>query len=382
MNALERLKDYYQKREHTAKTWHEQGSKVVGYIGIDVPEELIMAAGFFPLRITGDPASSTALADKYVGTTFNPMVLSMFNRLLDGTYAFLDHVILSNSNEAVLRMFYCLREIKRLEPCPNLPDIYFFEFLHTKFRTSILYNRDRVRELKEHLETRSGQTISDDALDKAITVCNENRRLLEEIARLRLEVKPRLSGKTAVQIIGAAMRIAKDDHNKLLRQLLAEAGTLPEREGARIFIEGSSPDHLQFYDLVESSQVTIVAEDSDWGNRYFDTLVDKTIDPLEAISDRYQFKAPGPTKSTIQERVDYCLSQATRARADGVIFFILQNENPPSWDYPEQRKALEASGIPTLCLPWQPYDLTDTESLRKTILSFIKTLPQQEKVSL
>jgi len=314
-----------------------------------------------------------------VGAAFNPMVRSMFNRLLDGTYGFLDHLIISNSSEAILRLFYCLREIKRLEPYPGLPDFYFFEFLHTKFRTSALYNRDRVAEFKNQLEQWIGKAITDEALREAITICNENRRLLQEMARLRTEAMPRLSGVDALQIIGASMLMPKTDHNKLLRKLLNEADQLPTRDGVRLFIEGSSPDHLQFYELVESGQATIVAEDSDWGNRYFDTLVDESIDPLDAITDQYHFKAPSPTKSTIQERVDYCVRKATEAKVDGVIFFILHSENPPSWDYPEQRNALEARGIPTLCLPWQPYALTDTEDLKTSIESFIQTLhPQKE----
>jgi len=381
MTALEHLQHHYGQREQLARAWHESGGKVAGYIGIDVPEELLIAAGFFPLRITGDPAGSTALADKYVGTAFNPMVRSLFNRLLDGAYAFVDHLIISNSSEAIMRLFYCLREIKRLEPYPGLPDIYFFEFLHTKFRTSALYNRDRVSEFKKQLEKWIGKGITDEALWTAVTVCNENRRLLQEVARLRTEAMPRLSGVEALQIIGASMFMPKSEHNKLLRRLLNEADQLPARDGIRLFIEGSSPDHLQFYELVESGHATIVAEDSDWGNRTFDTLVDETIDPLEAITDRYHFKAPSPTKSTIQERVDYCVHKATEARVDGVIFFILESENPPSWDYPEQRKALEARGIPTLCLPWQPYALADTEALRASIESFVKTLHPQEGAS-
>jgi len=177
------------------------------------------------------------------------------------------------------------------------------------------------------------------------------------------------------------MFMPKSAHNTLLHQFLHEADQLPTRAGVRLFLEGSSIDHLQFYSLIESDKATIVAEDSDWGNRYFDTIIDETIDPLEAITDRYHFKAPSPTKSTVQERVDYCLRKAMEARVNGVIFLILQSENPPSWDYPEQRYALEAQGIPTLCLPWQPYALNDIEALGADVESFIQTLPLHEEVS-
>ena len=381
MTALEELKTIYRRREQTAQAWQAAGGRVAGYIGTDVPEELLLAGGFLPLRVGGRPGSSTALADQYLGPTFNGLARTMFNRLLDGTYAFLDRLIIPNSPEAVLRLFYYLREIKRLEPRPEIPDFYFFELLHTRYRTSTLYNRDRVRDFKQRLEGWVGQEITNEALRSAIAVCNENRRLLQKVARLRAEPLPRLSGVEALQIIGAAMYMLKADHTRLLHQLLDDEERLPVHPGARLFVGGSSLDLVSFYEIVESYNAVVVAEDNDWGNRYFDTLVDETADPLDAITDRYHYKAPAPARSTIQRRVDYCQRQALAAGAEGAIFFILSGDNPASWDYPEQRKALEAHGIPTLLLHWQPYAGAGAAELRARIEPFVSAIVQPAGVT-
>ncbi len=376
MTALEDLQTIYRRREQTAQAWKAGGGRVAGYIGVDVPEELLLAAGFLPLRVTGRPGGDTTLADQYLGATFNGLARTMFNRLLDGTYAFLNRLIIPSTPEAVLRLFYYLREIRRLEPRPEIPDFYFFELLHTRYRTSNLYNRDRMRDFKEHLEAWAGHRLTGENLREAVAVCNENRRLLQEVARLRTETAPRLSGTEALQVIGAAMYIPKADHNELLRRLLGDAERLPTLSGVRLFVEGSSLDLASFYEIVESYNAVIVAEDNDWGNRYFDTLVDETGDPLDAIADRYHHKAPSPARSTIQQRVDYCLHKALQAGVEGAIFFILSGDNPASWDYPEQRKALEAHGIPTLCLPWQPYAGGDIDDLRARIEPFVKAIAE------
>lgn len=371
MTTLEVLRKLYRQRFLAAREWKENGGKVVGYIGPDVPEEMLLAAGFFPLRITGDPSGSTALADRYMEPVFDPMVRSIFNRLLDGTYAFLDHLVIANSADALVRLFYYLREVKRIEPDLAIPDFCFLDILHTRFRTSALYNRDRFREFERRLVSWSGREISDDAYAEAIAVCNENRRLLQEVALLRVAEPPRVSGVDALQIIGAAMFTVKEEHNKLLRRFLSEANELPKRSGARLFLDGTSVDSVQFYEIVESCGCTVVAETTDWGNRYFDGLVNETDSPFDAIVDRYHLRAPCPSKASVSARVEYCVRKALEARAQGVIFFILESDDAPSWDYPEQRKALEQRGIPTLCVDTQPYALSDFEGLKSRIQSFL-----------
>jgi benzoyl-CoA reductase/2-hydroxyglutaryl-CoA dehydratase subunit BcrC/BadD/HgdB len=372
LSALDLLKQHYHDRDRAAREWQAQGGQVIGYLGADVPEELILAAGFFPLRITGDPMSATPHADQYVPRNFNPLARSILNRLLDDTYAFLDHLVIANSAEAFVRVFVYVREIKRIEPHRLIPDFYFFEFLHTRFHKNAQYNRDRVRDLKTQLESWSGKPIRDDALRDAIRVCNENRKLLNQVAQLRIE--SRISGADALAIVGSSMFIQKSEHTPLLRELLNRANQLAPRPGARLFVEGSQLDDSWFYEIVEACGATIVAEDSDWGNRAFDMLVDETIAPLDAITDRHFFKAPSPSKSTVQQRVEYCARQAVNAKADGAIFFLLAGEDPPAWDYPEQKRALEARGIRTLCLDHQPYAPGNLAELHARIKTFVHSL--------
>lgn len=375
MAALEELKRHYFKRDQTARRWKETGGKVVGYIGENVPEEMLLAAGFFPLRVTGDPSGNIDLANIYMEPVFHPMVRSLFNRLLDGTYAFLDHLVITNSSDVMVRLFIYLREVRRVEPRPEISDFYFYEFLPLKLRTTALYNRDRTRELKSRLETWIGEDITDDMLRETISVCNENRKLLREVSLLRTEDRPRISGTEALQIIGASMFIQKVDHNLLLRQLLfEEVDQLPRRDGARLYVTGSSLDSTWFYEIVESCEATVVGEDSDLGNRYFEGLVDETIPPLDAIVDRYHLRTGSPSRSLIQERVDYVVSRATEARADGVICFVTEDDDAPAWDYPEQKRALETLGIPTIFIDRQPYLAKETDQLKARIESFVQSI--------
>ena len=379
MGAFEAMQKHYQQRDLAARKWKEKGGKVAGYFCNNVPEEMILAAGFFPLRISGDPWGGTEVADSYTEPFYQPDVRSMFNMLLTGRYDFLDFLIIPHSRDAIVALYDHLHKIKQIAPDLKLPDFYLFDILHTRFWLTGLYIRDRVRELKGKLEEWSGKEISNQSLSRAIAIGNENKMLLKKVAALRAAGPPRISGVEALQIIGSSMFMLKEEHNRLLRQFLKEAGELPARDGVRLFVEGSPIDNLQFYELVESGKATIVGEDNCWGNRYSEDPVDQSLDPLEAIAERYHFKSPCPRMHSLDRRVNYCLQSAVEAKAQGAIFFFLEWDNAPAWEYPDQKKALEGKGIPTLCFEMQKYLLSDPERERQRtrIKQFVEAIGRQ-----
>jgi benzoyl-CoA reductase/2-hydroxyglutaryl-CoA dehydratase subunit BcrC/BadD/HgdB len=375
ISAFEALSRAYRERERAALEWKARGGQVVGCLGNDVPEELLIAAGYFPVRVCGDPSGRSAeAAERYIERAFDPLIRSQFGRIIDGSYSYLDYLVVNNSSDALVRVFYYLRQLRRVEPGLPIPELYFFDFLHTRFRTSALYNRERLRHFQGVLERWSGKSITQEALTEAIVICNENRRLLRELAALRAADAPCLSGRQALQVIGSSMFLPRDEHSHLLRMFLAEAKSYATLPGVRLFVTGSAHDHCQFYELVESCGAVIVGEDHDWGNRHFDGEIDVTVDPVDAIIDRYHLRQPSTSQSTVSERVSALIGQVRATGAQGVIFFILDLDDAPSWDFPDQLRALEEMGVPVLLLDHQPYGLVDAGMLRREVSAFIESI--------
>jgi benzoyl-CoA reductase/2-hydroxyglutaryl-CoA dehydratase subunit BcrC/BadD/HgdB len=374
MESFEIMQRHYQERSMAAKEWKKSGGKVVGYISHAIPVEMIIAAGLFPFRMSGDPIRTTEVGDKTMEYFFDPMVRSQYDMLLTGQYDFLDLLVIPHCNDSVFKLYYYLLEAKRIEPSLNLPDVYLFDMLYTRWLSTGLYNRDRVRNFKEKLEELSGKELSNGSLASAISIVNENRMLLKRISDLRKEFRPRISGVEALQIIGSSMFMSKEEHNKLLKGFLCKADQLAPKNGVRVSIEGSPIDNLQFYELVESCGATIVTERHTWGDRYSDSPVDASIEPLEAIVEKYHLRSPSPRVYPSSEEADDCLKIAEDSKVQGVIFFFLEWDDMPAWQYPEQKKVLEDNCIPTLCLRMQKYHLSDTQELKSTIESFIKEI--------
>ena len=376
MGPLETMRKYYEQRDLAAREWKAGGGKVVGYISDDVPEEMILAAGFFPQRMSGDPSGNTEEADKYTETFYDPSVRSILNMMLTGKYDFLDFIIIPHSSDSILKLYHQMWWIHRINPAITFPPVYLFDILHLPLYTTGQYVRDRVRELKRKLEEWSGKTLTDEALSRAIAIGNENRSLLKTVAALRAVEPPRLSGCEALRIIGASAFMLKEEHNKLLKQFLEGSRELPAREGVRIFIEGSDLDNLQLYGLIESCGALVVAEDSNWGNRYFEDPADESCDPLEAIADRYHLRPSRIRIQSIDQRVRYCRRNVAEARAQGAVFFIYEWDPAPAWDLPDQKKALEEMGIPTLSFDAQKYSLSDVKKkeIKDSVQRFIETI--------
>ncbi|MFC1921571.1 2-hydroxyacyl-CoA dehydratase subunit D [Chloroflexota bacterium] len=377
MTALEIMQKHYKHRELAAKEWKKKGGSVVGYFCVNVPEELILAAGLFPLRISGDPWGSTEVARQHVlprAADREEFVQSMLNMILTGNYNFIDFLIIPHARDSISGLYQTLIDAKGSNRTLKLPELYFLDNLLTTFYSSQLYNRERIFELKKKLEEWSEKDISNESLSQAIAITNENKVLLKKVAAIREAEPPRLSGVEAMQIIGSSMFMLKEEHNKLLLHYLNEADKLSAKDGVRLFVGGSPSDNLQFYHIVESCSATVVGEDNCWGNRYSDVPVDTSInDPLEAIINRYYYKSPCPRTYPLIRRVEYCVNSAVNAKAQGVIFNSMENDSQ-AWDIPDEIKALEEKSIPTLYLKNQPYLISDPESLKASLKEFVRNI--------
>ncbi|MBN2403173.1 MAG: 2-hydroxyacyl-CoA dehydratase [Spirochaetes bacterium] len=376
MNSFDLLKKHYENRSMAAMEWKLKGRKVVGYIGDDVPEEMIIAAGFLPVRMCGDPGSDMAEADKFSESFYDPSVRSILNMLLTDKYNFLDYIIFSHSNDAVLKLYHQLWWINNLNPDISFPPVHLFDILHTKYLTTGLYVRGEVQKLKTKLEEWSGKTISNEMLSESIALVNGNRNLLKKIEKLRFVEPALISGTDALQIIGSSMFMHKQDHSRLLEQFLNLPDQLSAKKGIRLHIEGSDIDNNEFYNIIESCGAVIVNERNSWGNTYFQDNVDESCDPLEAIAERYHLRPSRYRIQSLEETALYCLHSTTVAKAQGTIFFLTEGDPAPTWDVPGQKKALEENNIPAHNLNNQKYFINDIDRtvIKTEVKNFLKSI--------
>ncbi len=321
----------------------------VGYVGADVPVELITAAGLRPLRLTGKPGGDSALGDRYLGRGVDPVARSILTRILTGDYGPLEAIVVSRDCEASLRLFYALRELHRVEPAPGLPPVRLVDVLHLPHHTTTRYVHAKVARLREWLGHR--RPVGDDDLAAAITAHDTLRRSLGRLAALRRA--NRLSGTRFLETVAATTGVPVTEAIALVERLLAE--DLPEVEGTRLFLTGSSHDHPAVYATLERHGFLVVGEDHDWGELLFARTC---AAPTElALAERYQHNGPAAPRASIRQRAAHTAAAARACGAEVLLSYARVHDDAPPWDFPEQRAA---TGLPAVLAERQPYgELTE-----------------------
>lgn len=110
--------------------------KTVGYVSLNVPVELIEAAGCEARRLVPRVHASTPHADRYLDACFDGAARALFEQFLRGEYASYDLVVIPRTSENWLQLYYFLLEAKRLEPALAIPPLHLFDLLQTPYRST------------------------------------------------------------------------------------------------------------------------------------------------------------------------------------------------------------------------------------------------------
>jgi benzoyl-CoA reductase/2-hydroxyglutaryl-CoA dehydratase subunit BcrC/BadD/HgdB len=341
VKALETLVSLYEDPGPAIRAWRERGGSVVGYVGADVPRELVAAAGLLPLRLRGDGPPAPQ-AEEILGAGVDPRARRILAALLDGRPA-VEHLLLCHDSDSSVRLFTSLRVLARSEP--RLPELWFLDLLHLPTETTARYDLDRLRELLVVLERWSGRPVSEASLREATREANRTRGLLAGIAALRRASPPRLSGTQALAVIGACDVLPAVEANRLLETVIP--GCEPEltAPARRVYLTGSGHDSTELYRAIESGGSVIVGEDHDRGEALANGLVAEDGDPLEAIAARYHSGSALGRRHGTNERAVHTAGEAEAAGADVVVAWVRTGDDALAWGLPAQRRLVESRGI-------------------------------------
>jgi benzoyl-CoA reductase/2-hydroxyglutaryl-CoA dehydratase subunit BcrC/BadD/HgdB len=365
--TMETLRHAYEQRTKAAKA---SGMPVVAYLGNAVPVELILAAGCFPMQMSGDPAEHVPLAEHYLDDDFDGDLCSVYQRIASGYYNFADLIVLPRSSNGYLYLYYFLLETRRLRDQP-FPQVVLFDVLNTPFWSTGQYVYQRVLDLKAKLEQLAGRQVGETALRSAVGTVNRARSALQAVNALRREEPPRLSGADVLRAIGAAQFVGPAAAAELCAALLARAESLPALGGVRVMVKGAPHDNAGFYELVESLGAVIVADDHTAGERTIERLADETIEPVAALAQHYHVHAPGIRSFPQAAQDRRFIEIAEAAKVQAVIFFHDEFDDTLGWDYPEQKRLRDERGIPSVFLQKQPYRAPDRAAQRAAVADLL-----------
>lgn len=318
----------------------------IGYLSIDTPEEILLAAGAVPFRLTGELETSPDDACARLSTNYCSYVLSCLSEALAGVYDFVDTVIFTDSCDMRKRLSEAWT---RYVPS----SAYFLELPNDASDISKEYFADRLRRLIEHLECRYKRKIGEEALRESIQVYNQSRRLMQRLYEFKKGRCQVLTGDESIQIVKAATTGLKEHFNEAMSNLLEALETAappPSRKRPRVMICGGYFDHAGIVEIIEQAGADLVCEDISNGIKYFEGQIETEAEPVTAIANYYLERNTSARRLETNIRIRHILDLAGEYRVDSVIYFSLKFCDTNLHDYPYVLEKLREAKVPVLFL--------------------------------
>lgn len=346
---------------------HDDATFVFGTVGQDVPVELIRAAGATSVRLRGNPEWDTSEADHYLGRGLDPATRSLLAGILTRAFGRLDAIVVSSDCDASQRLYYVLREMRRVDPDTSIPPVYLVDVLHLPRESSARYTLVRLRQFVEVLAGWTGSRPDEAAIERAVAEQDRTRALQREVMTLRGMLPPRISGCHALAIFAAADRMPRSRYDECLAAIAHGAEQLEPLKGRRIFLTGSNHDHDGVYRAIEATGAIIVGEDHDHGELLAERDVrsaDAPADVLDALARRYQHNGPTAQRASIGARAAHTAAGIRRTSAELLLSYVRVMDEAPLWDFAAQRRE---AAVPAGVLVRQPYGAVDPAALTRAL---------------
>jgi len=390
IKTLEKVRKRLEERPEELKRAREDGRKVVGWVGYNVPEEIIHALGFIPVRIAlgGDDR----LVE--VGARYASSKTCVFIREIVGAFAenqdpfiqqtdFLafDATCLQNYRAAEVIEYFFKKDVVVLGVPRN------FDWDEAK-----QYFAHEANEFTRLLEERAEAPLDASRLAESVALYNDIRKTLKSIYVFQAAKDNVISWEEVYDLIQAGELLDKQEYLSLLQQTLAELQELqqnPVIEGddgnSRLFISGSliPRGDRKLIGIIKSVGGRIVGDDLWSGILPHLDLDIKEISPA-GVALAYLNRTPHAALPYLDLASDKRLKKLhellSESKAQGVIYHTLRYCDPFTFKAKETKNVLAKSGIPLLEIHTE-YAGSDYEAMKTRIEAFVEMIKIKSEIT-
>ena len=377
-SMLESMKDSVAAAPVRIKESKESGTPVVGTFCIFTPWEVIRAAGAVTVSLCSTSEKPIAAAEEHLPRTLCPLIKSSYGFAITDTcpyFHFCDFVLGETTCDGKKKMFEYLNALKPVH------------VMYLPYRSAVPESlaawKEEILRLIRYVEEVFSVTVTNDALRDAIRLRNRERSVLNRLFALARTDPPALSG---MDILTASDYVKYGfDYETVLTQeetfirCVAENYEAGERRvpegGKRILVTGC-PLGRSLHKVVRAVEDgglgTVVAFENCGNLKGTTDLVDETIDPVDALTERY-LKTPCSCMSPNPRRLEFLERFGREYRADGVLDVILQACHTYNVETHGLRESFRADGTPYMAIETD-YSQGDVGQLSTRVAAFLEML--------
>jgi benzoyl-CoA reductase subunit C len=341
----------------SAREWKcaKPGRKVVGYMPIYVPRELIHAADMLPLGILGGGSELEVIhGDAFYQSYICRIPRSTIELGVSGRLDFVDGMLFPSICDVIRNLSGMWKLM--------FPHVYSRYFdVPQNYRDEIGGNFyvQELSELRRDLGEMRGKPVTDDELRRSIEAYNENRRLVRELYALRAERPWQAPAGEVYLIVRSGAVLPVEQHSEMLRDYLAaiRAEERPKRDNCRIVLTGVFCEQppLNLIRSLELAGCYVVDDDLLLVSRWLTSDVSPNGDPLRNLADAFLHHSESTAakyEPNQKEKGQHLVRAVKRSRAEGVIFACPSFCDPALLERPILQRVLKDAGIPYIAFKY------------------------------
>lgn len=353
-----RCEEIYEDLNFTAaREWKaaEEGRKVIGYMPVYIPRELIHAGGMLPLGIMGGGDNLEVIhGDAYYQSYICRIPRSTIELGVSGRVDFVDGMLFPSICDVIRNLSGMWKML--------FPETYskYFDVPQTyEDEVGGAFYVGEMRELLEDLEKIAGRKISDNDIRNSIAVYNENRRLVNELYALRAQVPWQAPASEAYLVIRAGLVLPVEEHSALLRDYIAAARAeeRPIKDNSKVVVTGMFCEQppLNLIKSLELSGCYVVDDDFMLVSRWLIGDVPTEGDPVYNLSQAFlhhSMSTAAKYEPSQEEKGQFLVRAVRDSGAEGVIFASTSFCDPALLDRPMLQNVLKAADVPFIAFKY------------------------------
>ncbi len=319
--------------------------RVIGHLLPDVPEEIIHAAGAFPVAIEG-ASSRVSLSQAHIPSYTCSHVMGTLDMGLSGELDFIDGLVIPYVCDSTRNLSHLWKRL-----FPNKPS----ELLRIPKRLEFDGARDYLiteyRRLYDWACGLTGAQPDPEALRAGITLYERSRSLLGDAFAKHKSCPMVWTVSRLRSLFMSAQRSDRSDHIRWMESLPWDAPDKQNDDLAPVYLKGKVWDPPQIAEIMDELGMSLAGDETAAGFRSVTAKTANDGDPFEALADRslatipytgYHVEPSGLVRDFI-ERV-------RQSAAAGVIILNPKFCEAAGFDTPDLVNALKQESMPNLVL--------------------------------
>jgi hypothetical protein len=314
-------------------------ARPLGYVGFDVPLDLLLASGRPFCHLPWRKGRATPLADRWLESAFPGWARSILEDWLNGVFDVFDSVVFTRGDDAAQRLYYYVCELQR-RGIAGGPAPLIFDIATIRRPGSVAHCERAIRVLLAQFG------VEEHDLYDGIAAANRQRALFVQFDATRAA-----PGHVYENIARASLFCD-------LTPVLEGAVLTSAAPARRVLLAGSVPPDDLFHRAVEASGCNVVGEMNQLALTRHGSPLQGYHDAPVTLLAQHCNTATGGARD-FGDRATSVVNAAQRVGAEAVVLWLTEEDEALAWHVVRQRAALAQAALPHLILTRRSWDGSD-----------------------